>query len=145
MSPADWVAVYGAVSGTLGSLIAWRAYALAKRTAVLDGPHIEVSGSSADHPEWIYYSLGGPRADQWTVTRAELMWAGDIQICRKDMQYDSYGELVIAVTHPQGRILENPDSPIVLSGSPRPSSELIFTLRLKANLQITRRCRVPFH
>lgn len=144
MNLSDWVGLYGALSGTLAGLIAWRAYALAKRTAILDGPHIEISHLSADRPEWIYYHIAGPRAEQWEVARVELMWARDIQICRKEMALDSFGEMLIASVQPQGRVLDNPDTPVVLSGMPTPSAQIIFTLRLKADLNIVRRCRIPF-
>lgn len=138
MSLTDLLAIYGSASGTVGTLIGCLAYRLAKRTAILDGPHIEIAMREARHPERIYFQLAGPRAEQFYVDRAELRWAVNGQICLKEFAADAYGQPEIVAVRPHGRSIEQPDSPLVLTEPLRSGAKIDFTLRAKANPRLKR-------
>ena len=143
MTAADWAGIYGAVIGTAALIVAWRAHVLAKRSAILDGPHVAIGSTVADHPEYVYFQLGGPRAEQFYIDRAHLRWSVDGQICRKELRLNGFGELEIVAAHPQGRSIERPDSPLILTEPLRPGAKIDFILRAKANPRLKR--KAPLH
>jgi len=136
----DPLALWTAVIGTLTLMAVWLNLRISHRTAQGNAPHIVAKIEGPQRRRRIQFCIDGPNKDNWKVEKAALKWWSKNQFCRPIIEQDEYGEEIQIGAEPQGRSIRSPSSPLILAELPASSFDVFFTISLKSDPKIKRRC-----
>lgn len=134
------ISLWTAIIATVGAYMTWRGLKISHLNAQVAAPHIVARNNNFNQEKCIYFNIEGPSKDQWRVEMVRVKRSSKNQLCRPEYGINDWGEQVQIAAYPQGRSFKFPTSPLVLESLPTSPVELVFTISLKSDPKIKRRC-----
>jgi hypothetical protein len=134
------LSIWTAMIATLGAYLAWRGLRISHISAQTVAPHIVAKNNNWSAKCCVYFHIEGPNSGQWKVTKAAVKWPSKSKLCPMTYEVNDHGDQIEVAGPPQGRSISSPVSPLMLEFPPTSPIDLVFTISLKSDPRIKRRC-----